>query len=228
VNVIVTYSASTLAAQQATTTIPIVMAAGIDPVATGFAASLARPGGNITGLSSMAYELVGKQLELLKEAVPKVFRVALLANPDNTGNAQQVRHAQEVARALGLRLQPLEARRPGEIDSAFVAMSTEQAGAVIVLVDAMLLDHRTHIADLAARRRLPTVSWPIDHAEAGGLLVYGPSVSDMFRRAASYVDKILKGAKPVDLPIDQPTKFELVINLKTAKTFSGSGQATFS
>ena len=217
VSVIVTYGAAIQYAQQATGTIPIVMAVVIDPVAAGFVASLARPGGNMTGLSSMAPELVGKQLELLKEVVPKASRVALLGNPANAGNAQQVRHAQDAARGLGVRLQLVEARSPSEIDSAFSAMTTERAGAVIVLADSMLLDHRTRIADLAARRRLPTVSTWVDHLEAGGLMAYGPSVSDRFRRAATYVDKILKGAKPADLPVEQPTKFELMINLRTAK-----------
>jgi len=205
------------AAKQATETIPIVMAAVADPVAIGFVASLARPGGNITGMSGMGSELVGKQLELLKEVVPKVSRVALLGNPANPNYAQLVRHAQDAARALGVRLQPLEARDPSEIDKAFAAITTERAGAVIVLADTVLLDHRTRIADHAARRRLPTVSWLIEHAEAGGLLAYGSSLSDSFRRAATYVDKILKGAKPADLPVEQPTTFELVINLKTAK-----------
>jgi ABC-type uncharacterized transport system substrate-binding protein len=204
-------------AQQAIGTIPIVMVAAGDPVASGFVASLVRPGGNIPGFSSMAPELVGKQLELLKEAVPKVSRVALLVNPGNPASAPQVRHAQDTARALGVRLQPLEARGPGEIDSAFAAMAKEQAGAVIVLADSMLLDNRTRIADLAARRCLPTVSGRIDDAQAGGLIAYGPSIADGFRRAATYVDKILKGAKPAALPVEQPTKFELVVNLRTAK-----------
>ncbi len=168
-------------------------------------------------MSTMAPELVGKQLEILKEVVPKVSRVALLGNPAQPGHAPQVRHAQDTARALGVRLQLLEARDPSEIDRAFAAITTERAGAVIVLPDSMLLDHRTRIADLAARRRLPLVSALSDYAEAGGLMAHGPSVSDMFRRVASYVDKILKGAKPGDLPIEQPTKFELAINLKTAK-----------
>ena len=217
VNVIVTYGAAILAAQKATETIPIVMAVVIDPVTPGFAASLARPGGNITGLSSMAPELVGKQLEIFKEILPKVSRVAVLGNPTNAGNASQLRQAHNAARALGVRLQSVEARRLNEIDTAFEAMSREQAGAVIVLADSMLIDQRARIVDLAARRRLPTVAWPTDYAEAGGLVAYGPSVTDMFRRAATYVDKILKGAKTADLPIEQPTKFELVINLKTAK-----------
>jgi putative tryptophan/tyrosine transport system substrate-binding protein len=217
VNAIVTYGAATQAAQQATGTIPIVMGVVVDPVTPGFAATLARPGGNVTGLSSMAPELVGKQLEILKEILPKVTRVALLGNPVNSGNTPQLRQAQNAARALGLRLQSLESRNPNEIDSAFVAMTKEQAGAVVVLVDSMLIDQRTRIANLAARYHLPTVAWPVDHAEAGALVAYGPNVADMFRRAATYVDKIMKGAKPADLPIEQPTKFELVVNLKTAK-----------
>jgi len=208
---------ATQAARQATGTIPIVMAVVQEAVSTRLVSSLAHPGGNITGMSTMAPELVGKQLEILKEVVPKVSRVALLGNPAQPGHAPQVRHAQDTARALGVRLQLLEARDPSEIDRAFAAITTERAGAVIVLPDSMLLDHRTRIADLAARRRLPLVSALSDYAEAGGLMAHGPSVSDMFRRVASYVDKILKGAKPGDLPIEQPTKFELAINLKTAK-----------
>ena len=218
VDVIVTYTTpATQAAKQATGTIPIVVAAVIDPVAAGLVASLAHPGGNITGLSQMVPELVGKQLEVLKEVAPKISRVALLGNPANAGNAPQVRHAQNAARALGMRLQSLEARGPSEIESAFAAMTAERAGAVIVLIDSTLIDHRTRIADLAARRRLPMVSGTIETAEAGGLIAYGPSVRDMFRRAAAHVDKILKGAKPADLPIEQPTKFDLVINLRTAR-----------
>ena len=218
VDIIVTYGTpASQAAKRATGTIPIVMAGAIDPVASGLVTIVARPGGNLTGLSLMAPELVGKQLEILKDVVPKVSRVALLGNPANPGNAPQVRHAQDAARALGLRLQPLEARGPSDIDSAFAAMTSEQAGAVMVLVDSMLLDHRTRIADLAARRRLPAVYGLSDHVEAGGLMAYGPNRLDIFRRAATYVDKILKGAKPGDLPVEQPTKFALVINLKTAK-----------
>jgi ABC-type uncharacterized transport system substrate-binding protein len=218
VDIIVTYGTpASQAAKRATGTIPIVMAGAIDPVASGLVTIVARPGGNLTGLSLMAPELVGKQLEILKDVVPKISRVALLGNPANPGNAPQVRHAQDAARALGLRLQPLEARGPSDIDSAFAAITSEQAGAVIVLVDSMLLDHRTRIADLAARRRLPAVYGLSDHVEAGGLMAYGPNRLDIFRRAATYVDKILKGAKPGDLPVEQPTKFALVINLKTAK-----------
>ena len=166
----------------------------------GFVASLARPGGNITGSSLMLPELVGKQLELLKEVVPKVSRVAVLGNPANPTYAPLLRHAQDAARASGVRLQPLEARDLSEIDRAFAAITTERAGAVIVLADTMLLDHRTRIADHAVRRRLPTMFGVSEHAEAGGLLAYGPSLADGYRRAATYVDKILKGAKPADLP----------------------------
>ena len=149
--------------------------------------------------------------------VPKITRVAVLGNPANAGTAPQSRHAQDAARALKLQLQPLEARGPHEIDSAFALMTKEGAGAVVVLVDSMFVDQRTRIADLAARRRLPSVYGLIDFVEAGGLMFYGANDADRFRRAAYLVDRILKGAKPADLPVEQPTKFELVINLKTAK-----------
>ena len=218
ITVIVTYGGvATQAAKQATGTIPIVMAVVQEAVSTGLVSSLARPGGNITGMSSMSPELVEKQLQILKEVVPKVSRVALLGNPAQPGHAPQVRHAQDTARMLGVGLQLLEARDPSEINKAFAAITTERTDAVIVLPDSMLLDHRTQIAHLATQGRLPMVSALSDHAEAGGLMAYGPSISDTFRRAATYVDKILKGAKAADLPIEQPTKFELVINLKTAK-----------
>ena len=218
VAVIVTYTTpATQAAKQATGTIPIVVAAVIDPVGAGLAASLARPGGNITGLSQMVPDLVGKQLEILKEVAPRISRVAVLSNPANPAHALAIRDAKVAAGSLGVQLQLVEARGPSEIESAFAAMATERAGAVIVLVDSMLIDHRTRIADLAARRRLPTVSATMETAAAGGLMAYGPSVRDMFRRAAAYVDKILKGAKPAELPIEQPTTFELVINLRTAR-----------
>jgi putative ABC transport system substrate-binding protein len=205
-------------AQQATRTIPIVMSVTIDPLGTGLVASLARPGGNVTGLSLMASEVVGKQLELLKEVVPKVSRVALLWNPANPGSAPQLREAEASARVLGVRLQTLEARVPQEIDSAFAAMTKERAGALVVLTDAIFMNQRRQIAELAAERRLPAVYGVREHAEAGGLIVYSANFLDLERRAATYVDKILKGAKPSDLPVEQSTKFELVINLKTAKT----------
>jgi len=204
-------------AKHATRTIPIVMSVVIDPLGSGLVASLARPGGNVTGISLMTPDLVGKQLEVLKEVVPKVSRVALLWNPANPGSAPQLREAEAAARALGVRLQILEARDPQEIDSAFAAMTRGRAAALVVLADAILLNQRRQIAELAAERRLPAVYGPSEHAEAGGLMAYSANLLDLERRAATYVDKILKGAKPADLPVQQPTKFELVINLKTAK-----------
>jgi putative ABC transport system substrate-binding protein len=214
----VTYGgAATKAAEKATQTIPIVMAVVQEAVSSGLVSSLARPGGNITGISSMSPELAQKQLQLLKEIVPKVSRIALLGNPAQPGHGPQVRQAQDAARALGVGLQVLEARDPDEIDKAFAAMTTDGVNAVIVLPDSMLLDFRTRIAHLATQAHLPMISAISDHAEAGGLMAYGPSMSDTFRRAATYVDKILKGARPADLPVEQPTKFELVMNLKTAK-----------
>ena len=218
VDVIVAYATpAAQAAQSATRTIPIVMAAVIDPVATGLVAGLGRPGGNITGLSLMAPEVVGKQMQLLKELVPKVSAVAVLWNPVNAGNGPQLREAEVAARALGVRLQPLEARSSGEIDSAFAAMSRERAGALIVLVDGVLIDNRTRITRLAEKARLPAVYGLREYAEAAGLMFYGANLIDLNRHVGNYVDKILKGAKAADLPIEQPVKFELVINLKTAK-----------
>jgi putative ABC transport system substrate-binding protein len=167
----------------------------------------------------MSPDLVGKQLELLKEVVPKVSRVALLRHPDNPASAAQLREAETAARALGVRLQPLEARNPQEIDSAFVAMTRERAGALLIIPDAIFGNQRRQIAELAAKGRLPSGYWLPEYAEAGGLMAFGPNSLDLKRRAATYVDKLLKGAKPGDLPVEQPTKFELVINLKTAKAF---------
>jgi putative ABC transport system substrate-binding protein len=209
--------AATQAAQQATRTIPIVMSVVIDPLGSGLVASLARPGGNVTGLSLMAPDLVGKQFEVLKEVVPKVSRVALLWNPDNPGSAPLLREAEVAARASGVRLQSLEARGPQEIDSAFAAMTRERAGALVVLSDGIFGNQLRQIADLAAKRRLPSVFGMSESAEAGGLMAYSANLLDLERRAATFVAKILKGAKPADLPVEQPTKFELVINLKTAK-----------
>jgi ABC-type uncharacterized transport system substrate-binding protein len=204
------------AAKDATGTIPIIMAVVVDPVATGLVASLARPGGNITGLSGMTPELVGKQLGMLKEIVPKASRVAVLWDPANPGNPPQLRAAELAARTLGIRPQLLEARSSREIDTAFTAMTKEGASALVVLVDVMFVDQRTRIAELAVKARLPTMFSQREHAEAGGLVAYGADLQNTFRRAAIYVDKILKGAKPAELPIEQPTKFELIINLKNA------------
>jgi putative ABC transport system substrate-binding protein len=218
VDVIVTYGTpAAQAAQRATSTIPIVMAGIIDPVASGLIRNLARPGGNITGQSMMSPDLVAKQLEMLKEVVPKLSRVALLSNPANPGNAPQVKYGQDAGRALGLQIQALKASNPGDIDRAFSVMSEERAGGLVVLVDAALLDHRARIVDLAARSHLPAMYGLSDYTEAGGLMAYGPNRLAMFQHAATYVDKILKGAKPGDLPVEQPTKFELIVNMKTVK-----------
>ena len=214
--IVATIAVAVQAAKHATKTIPIVMVAN-DPVAAGFVASVARPEGNITGLSMMTPEVVAKQLGLLREVVPKISRVAVLGNSANPGNAPQLRAAQMAARSLGVRLQPLDARGPSEIDSAFAAMTRERAGAFLVLLDPMLSGQREQIAGLAAKGRLPAMYALRQHVEVGGLMAYGANIFDLFRRMAIYVDKILKGAKPADLPIEQPTKYELVINLKTAK-----------
>ncbi len=207
------------AARNATETIPVVMIAVRDPVGIGLMASLARPGGNVTGVSGYAgLEIVAKQLELLKEIVPKIRRVAILSNPTNAYHQLAIKEVNVVARSLGVQLQLLEARGPNEFDGAFAAMAKERVGALLVLSDAMLNSHRVRLADLAARSRLPAAYGVRESVEAGGLMSYGPSFLDLFRRSAAYVDKILKGAKPADLPVEQPTKFELVINLKAARS----------
>ena len=209
-----------LAAKQATRTIPIVFASAPDPVADGLITSLARPGGNITGLSNLTPELVGKRLEQLKQAVPRVSRVAVLWQPGALGERTEkdiLKGAEVAARALGVRLQFVEARGPADIDRAFSEMIRARAGALTVLGSAMLFSERRRLVDLAAKHRLPAVYTSRDIVDAGGLMSYGPNLADNFRRAAIYVDKILRGTKPGDLPVEQPTKFELVINLKTAK-----------
>jgi putative ABC transport system substrate-binding protein len=211
---------SALAAKQATTTVPIVFVGVGDPVAEGIVTSLARPGGNVTGLSAVAPELIGKWLELLKEAVPEVSLIALLMKPDAEPRAKEARlkEADVAARALGVGLQVFEARGPDDFDRAFSDMSKAHAGALAVQTTPVFnLEHK-RLMDLAAKHRLPTVfTWPY-YAAAGGLMSYGPDLADWEgRRAGVYVGKILKGAKPADLPVEQPTKFKLVINLKTAK-----------
>jgi putative ABC transport system substrate-binding protein len=207
------------AAKNATTTIPIVMISGsADPVGLGFIASLARPGGNVTGLSySVGPEIVGKELELLKEIVPKVRRVAILSNPASPVQPLFIREVNGAARSLAVQLQLLEVRGPNEFEGAFAAMAKERVGALLVVADAVFVFHRTRLVDLAARSRLPAAYGTRPTVEAGGLMSYGPSVRDLFRRSATFVDNILKGAKPGELPVEQPTKFELVINTKTAK-----------
>jgi ABC-type uncharacterized transport system substrate-binding protein len=204
-------------AQNATKTVPIVMVNVIDPVATGLVASLARPGGNVTGLSNLFSELGGKQLELFKEAFPSVSRAAVLWEPANAGNALWLREMKLAAEALQITLQPLEVRSPNDFEPAFSAIKRDRAGALIVLRNALTGAYRTRIIELAAKSRLPAMYPQSDHVDSGGLMSYGTNLVDLHRRAATYVDKILKGAKPADLPVEQPTKFELVINLKTAK-----------
>jgi putative tryptophan/tyrosine transport system substrate-binding protein len=208
----------TRAAKEATTTVPIVMATDTDPVGNGFVASLARPGGNITGLSALAPELSGKQLELLKEIVPRLSRVAVFGTSTNPGNAQMLKEVKLAAGAFGVKLQYLEVRGPKDIETAFRAASKERAEAVLYLV-AGLVDagHRTEISELAVKSRLPAIYQSRRYVEDGGLMSYGVNIADLDRRAATYVDKILKGRTPADLPVEQPTKFEFVINLKTAK-----------
>ncbi len=208
-----------LAAKNATRTIPIVGMSLTEPVALGLVASLARPGGNVTGVTyGVDTDIFGKQLELLREVIPKVRRVAVLSNPGNTPAQPLIMSSVEgAARSLGLQLQLLEARGPGEFDGVFAAMAKERAGALLVTGDPMFFLHRARLADLAVKNRLPSMSTQGQWVEARGLMAYGPSFSDMYRRAATYVDKILKGARPADLPVEQPIKFELGINLKTAK-----------
>jgi putative ABC transport system substrate-binding protein len=207
------------AAKQATTVLPIVVVGAGDAVALGLVASLARPGGNITGLSEQYPEMVAKCLELLKEAVPQVSRVAaLVMAPLWSVQGEAWQALQRTAEALRVTLQRVEVREPGEFESAFAAMTREHAEALIVLPHPLLMSHRTRLVALAAQSQLPTIWGPRkEFVEAGGLMSYGPNLLDSYRRAAYYVDRILKGAKPEDLPVEQPTKFELIINLKTAK-----------
>ena len=206
-----------LAAKEATTAIPIVMASVGDPVGRGFVASLARPGGNITGVSNLAVALSGKWLEILNEAVPRLSQVAILRNGANPTHPLFWMEADKVAKGLGLKLQSLEVRTPEDIDTAFESMQKERVGAFVTLPDPLLTGQRVRIAALAAKAHLPGIAAFRENAEAGTLMAYGPSLAANRRRAAVFVDKILKGARPADLPIEQPTKFELFINLKTAR-----------
>ena len=218
VEIIVTAGpASNRAAKQATATIPIVMGFDDDPVGSGYAASLARPGGNVTGLSTLAPEITAKRLELLREIVPKFSRLAVLGNATQPGNPQALREVTIAADAVRVQLQYLEVRSAKDLETAFGAASKERADGVILLGSPVFLSQRRQIADLAVKGRLPTISARPEYAEDGGLLFYGANYNDLFRRAATYVDKILKGTKPGDLAIEQPTKFEFVINLKAAK-----------
>ncbi len=216
--IVTTGTPGTLAAKQATKTIPIVMASSGNPVQSGLGASLNRPGGNVTGLSIFAPELEGKRLELLKEAVPRLSRVALLWNPANPALTVVFQQTQIAAQALRLTPQPVvEVRRVTDFENAFSTIAGARPQALVVLVDRLLLAHRRRIVDFAANSRLPAMYGYRDYVDAGGLMSYAPSNIDLFRGAAIYVDKILKGANPANLPVQQPAKFELVINLKTAK-----------
>jgi ABC-type uncharacterized transport system substrate-binding protein len=218
VDVIVTaVNTDTLAAKNATKTVPIVMASAGDPVAFGLVNSLAHPGGNVTGLSQIAPELSGKRLELLKEIVPHLARVAVLWNPKGTTSPISWKESQMPAHELGLRLQSIEVVGREDFERAIEDARKGRAGALAILPDPLFAGNLKRIAELAAKSRLPSIFHLVEFVGAGGLVAYGPDRSDMFRRAATYVDKILKGAKPADLPVEQPTKFEFVINLKTAK-----------
>ena len=208
---------ATVEARKVSTTIPIVFAVAGEPVGAGLVDSLTRPGGNVTGFAVMGAEMTAKRLEFLREAVPSVTRVAALWNPGNASSGPELKATEVAAQTLGMQLQSVGVRDARGLDLAFAAMTKERAGALIVLSDSMLFGQRMRIADWAAQNRLPAIAWTREFAEDGRLLmVYGP-VAEMHRRAAAYVDRILRGARPADLPVEQPTKFELVINLKTAK-----------
>ena len=218
VNLIVTEGpTATRFAKEATSTIPIIMAQDPDPVGTGVVASLAHPGGNITGLSSLRPELSGKRLELLREIIPRLSRVAVLGTSSTPGNTQSIRETELAATGFGIQLQFLEVADRKDIETAFRAATRGRADAVLVLASPFLLSDRNQLAALAVKRRLPAIYPSGDYVDAGGLMFYGASIPELFRRTAAYVDKILKGAKPADLPVEQPTKFEFVINLKAAK-----------
>jgi putative ABC transport system substrate-binding protein len=214
---VVSVTEAALAAKNATSTIPIVMVSVPDPVGAGLVASLARPGGNVTGLSRQTRDIIGKTFQLLKEALPEASRVDLLANPTDPLSSAMVAEAKEGAKSLGVQLKIVEARAPTELEAAFSTMRADRAGAILVVGGAGFYLNRTQIVDLALRNRLPSVFQNREFVEAGGLLSYAPSTVANYRRAAFFVDKILNGPKPADLPVEQPAEFELVINLKTAK-----------
>jgi putative tryptophan/tyrosine transport system substrate-binding protein len=210
-------NATASATKQATHTIPIVVTNVADPVASGFIASLARPGTNITGLAALTFELAGKRLELVRETFPKVSRIAVLLDPQDASKIVELKEAQAAAKVLGVNLQAIEVRSPSDFEGAFKAAARDRAGVLLVLQSAVTNTGRKLIAELGTKNRMPTMWAESGLMDAGGLMSYGPNYADLFRRAATYVDKILKGTKPADLPVEQPTKFELVINLKAAK-----------
>ena len=217
VDVVVAVGLTTPYAAKGVKSIPVVMGYSGDPVEAGVVASLARPGGNVTGMTFFAAVLAGKRVELLKEAVPTVSRLAVLANPGHPGEQLELRETQRAAQALDMKLQYLTVRTPSEFKDAFDAITKERATALITFPDARTMAQRKEIAEFSAKRRLPSMFGWAEFVEAGGLMSYGPNLLDSWRRVAVYVDKILKGAKPADLPVEQPTKFEFVINLKAAK-----------
>jgi putative tryptophan/tyrosine transport system substrate-binding protein len=217
--IVVDGTAAAKACKDATKTVPIVFTLSVDPVADGLATSFAHPGGNLTGLTMAAgYGLAGKRVEVLKDMVATLSRVAVLSNPDNPPHVPYLRETERTASALGLEVQAFEVRSPLDLTGVFAAIADWRADGLVTLTDGMLFSQRERVAGLALKSKLPAVYPEAEFAIAGGLASYGPSLSELFRRAANYVDKILKGAKPADLPIEQPTKFELVLNLKTAKS----------
>jgi len=215
--IVTTNSEAAIAAQRATSTLPVVVANSADPVAAGLVKSLARPGGNVTGLSNLSPEVLQKQLELLRSALPRLSKVALLVNPENRLTGVMVKHIDGAAGKVGVEILRISATNAAEIEKAFAASVASKVQAVIVMIDALLVQQRDLIAKAAAKRRMPTMFFDRGHVEAGGLMSYGTDIRDLNRRAASYVDRILKGAKPGELPVEQPTKFEFALNLKTAK-----------
>jgi putative tryptophan/tyrosine transport system substrate-binding protein len=218
VDLIVTAGASSaIVAKQATSTIPIVMATGTDPVELGLVAGLRQPGGNVTGMASLQSELAGKRLELVRAIAPHVHRIAILWDERNPGSRLAVHETEAAAGRAGFTITSLPVRSPADLEAAFATLIRDRAGALNIVPSPMLFSHRARLAELAVKHRLPTVVGSREYVEAGGLAGYGTDYPELFRRAASFVDKILKGAKPADLPVEQPTKFELVINLKTAK-----------
>jgi putative ABC transport system substrate-binding protein len=217
--IVVDGTAAAKACKDATATVPIVFTLSVDPVADGLAASFAHPGGNLTGLTMAAgYGLAGKRVELLKDMVAALSRVAVLSNPDNPPHVPYLRETERTATALGLEVRAFEVRSPSDLTGVFAAIADWRADGLVTLTDGMLFSQRARVVELALKSKLPAVYPEAEFATAGGLASYGPSLPELFRRAANYVDKILKGAKPADLPIEQPAKFELVVNLETAKS----------
>jgi len=215
--IVTTNTTGAIAVKKASATIPIVSMMGTDPIQTGLVASLARPGGNVTGVAHLGRELIGKRLELLKETLPEVSRIVVLWNPESRTEEFSVKDAEAAAKSLGLRVQPVEVRRPEDFEKAFTSMMRERPEALVPATSSMFRAHRARLAELAAKHRLPAIFDSKPYVEAGGLMSYGSDTKAIYRGLAGYVDRILKGAKPGDLPVEQPTQFDLVINLKTAK-----------